>query len=85
MKSLLTNEEEKIQDIVEKPKEKQMNLIDLVPRNDESETNISQTSGASQLKLLMEGKFIEPKKPEPVKNNVLKKKFKVNLDDLPTI
>ena len=38
----------------------------------------------SQLKLLMEGKYIEPKKPE-IHTVVLKKKFKVKRDDLPSL
>jgi len=38
----------------------------------------------SNLKLLMSGKYVEPKKPE-AKINVMKKKFKFDLSDLPSI
>jgi len=61
-----------------------MNLIDLNPQTETEET-YQTTASTNQLKLLMEGKYVEPKKPEPSKSNILKKKFKVNLDDLPTI
>lgn len=67
----------------EKQDKKQMNLIDLVPKP-ETEANIPTANVTSNLKLLMEGKFVEVKKPEP-KTNVLKKKFKVDLNDLPSI
>ncbi len=87
LKALFTNEEESFSSKVDKTtKEKEINLIDLVPRYEEPENNISQIINTSnQLKLLVEGKYVEPKKPDPIKNNVLKKKFKVNLNDLPSI
>ena len=68
----------------EKQDKKQINLIDLVPRTSETEASNSMVSTTSNLKLLMEGKFVEPKIPEP-KSNVLKKKFKVDPNDLPSI
>lgn len=84
LKVLLSGEE--IAQVKEdKPEKKQMNLIDLVPRNIETEANISISNTTSNLKLLMEGKYVEPKKPEPAKSNVLKKKFKIDPNDLPSI
>ena len=84
LKTLLNNEEP-IQIKEEKFEKKHMNLIDLVSRNVETEANISITNTTSNLKLLIEKKFKEPIKPEPAKSNTLKKKFKVNLNDLPSI
>lgn len=84
LKTLL-NTEEPIEKKEEKPDKKQMNLIDLIPRNAETEANIPVSNATSNLKLLMEGKYKEPVKPEPVKINALKKKFKVNPRDLPSI
>lgn len=60
------------------------NLLDLNPNPVGETTNITNTNTNSQLKLLMDGKYVAPKKPEPVVN-VLKKKFKVNAEDLPSL
>lgn len=54
-------------------------------------SNVDETNSVvnpnSQLKLLMQGKYVEPKKPEPiiVTHKGLKKKFKINPEDLPSI
>lgn len=69
----------------ERSEKKQMNFIDLGPRNVETDTYIPINNTTSNLKLLMEGKYVEPKKPEPAKSTVLKKKFKIDPNDLPTI
>ncbi len=79
LKNLLTEE----QINAEKIKEEKNKLIGENQQKNEIPLNLPEAN--NQLKSLLEGKPIEIKKDVSTTGNPLKKKFKINVDDLPSL